>query len=84
MTARTIELCRWLTLFWPLYEVVHGKVRITYKPRQKKPVVDFLRAQGRFRHLFQKENQSVIEDIQREVDRKWEALLAEEAIAKAG
>lgn len=82
----TIELCRMAVdcCFWPLYEVVHGKVRITYKPRQKKPVVDFLRAQGRFRHLFQKENQSVIEDIQREVDRKWEALLAEEAIAKAG
>ncbi len=81
----TIELCRMAAdcCFWPLYEVVHGKVRITYKPRQKKPVVDFLKAQGRFRHLFQPGNEGIIEDIQREVDRKWEALLAEEATAKA-
>lgn len=37
---------------WPLYEVVNGKYRITYKPREKKPVEYYLKQQARYRHLF--------------------------------
>lgn len=78
----TIEICRLAvdTCFWPLYEVVEGKVRVTYKPRVKKPVVDFLKPQGRFRHLFQPGNEGLLEEIQKEVDKQWELLLAEEAM----
>lgn len=79
----TIEMCKLAvdTCFWPLYEVVEGKVRVTHKPRNKKPVVEFLKAQGRFRHLFRPENEEILEQIQAEVDRKWEELLALEGIA---
>ncbi len=79
----TIELCRLAvdTCFWPLYEVENGKTRVTYKPREKKPVTEFLKVQGRFRHLFNPGNEGLLEDIQKEVDRRWEQLLAEEEIS---
>ena len=78
----TIEICKLAvdTCFWPLYEVVEGKVRVTYKPRVKRPVVDFLKPQGRFRHLFRPGNEGFLEEIQQEVDKQWELLLAEEAM----
>ncbi len=81
----TVEMCRLAvdSCFWPLYEVVDGKVNVTYKPRNKRPVADFLKPQGRFRHLFQPGNESLLEEIQKDVDQKWERLLAEEAMAKS-
>ncbi|MCX7922747.1 MAG: thiamine pyrophosphate-dependent enzyme [Clostridia bacterium] len=63
------------TCFWPLYEVVDGKYIINYKPKNKLPVRDFLKPQGRFKHLFKAGNEYMIEEIQAEVDRRWEALL---------
>ena len=82
----TIELCRLAvdTCFWPLYEIENGKTRVTYKPREKKPVVEFLKVQGRFRHLFQPGNEGLVEEIQKEVDRRWEQLLVEEEISNRG
>jgi pyruvate ferredoxin oxidoreductase beta subunit len=79
----TIEICRLAvdTCFWPLYEVEYGKTRVTHKPREKKPITEFLKVQGRFRHLFQPGNEDLLEDIQKEVDRRWEQLLAEEEIS---
>jgi len=76
----TIQMCKLAadTCVWPLYEVEDGKVKVNYKPRQKKPVREWLEAQGRFRHLFAPRNEHLIEEIQREVDRKWEALLRRE------
>ena len=50
-------------------------MRITYKPRDKKPVEEFLKVQGRFRHLSKPENKHVIDEIQEEVDKKWDELL---------
>ena len=69
------------TCFWPLYEVEDGKYKITYKPREKKPVVDFLKKQDRFRHLFKPQNAELLAEIQKEIDRKWEILLAKETKA---
>ncbi len=63
------------TCWWPLFEVENGVWKLTYKPKVKKPVEDFLRPQGRFKHLFKPGNEHLIEQIQQEVDRKWEALL---------
>lgn len=63
------------TCFWPLYEVIDGKYVINYKPKSKLPVKDFLKAQGRFKHLFRAENEHLIDDIQAETDKRWEALL---------
>lgn len=76
-TSKLIEISKLAvdTCFWPLYEVVNGQYRLTYKPKEKLPVVEFLKTQGRFRHLFKKGNEHLIEQIQQEVDRRWERLL---------
>jgi len=66
------------TCAWPLYEVTGGVYRITYKPKEKKPVADWLKLQGRFRHLFKPENKPLLDDIQRVVDKNWEDLLKKE------
>src|SRR3989339_473340 len=63
------------TCVWPLYEVIEGKYKLTYRPKEKKPVVEFLKMQDRFRHLFRPGNEAILEAIQKEVDRRWEALL---------
>ena len=36
---------------YPLYEVVHGELRMTYKPPFLKPLKEYMKVQGRFRHL---------------------------------
>jgi pyruvate ferredoxin oxidoreductase beta subunit len=63
------------TCVWPLYEVEEGVWRLSYTPKKKLPVEDFLRPQGRFRHMFQKGNEWMIEEAQQYVDQKWERLL---------
>jgi len=63
------------TCIWPLYEVVEGKYKLTYKPKEKKPVEEYLKLQGRFSHLFKPENKILIEEIQNQVDIRWEELL---------
>jgi pyruvate ferredoxin oxidoreductase beta subunit len=70
------------TCVWPLYEVENGKYKINYKPREKKPVTDWLKTQGRFRHLFKDENAWIVEEIQRQNDEDWEELLRLEAYNK--
>ncbi|RKZ26112.1 pyruvate synthase subunit beta [bacterium] len=74
---RTIKIAKLAvdTLFWPLYEVENGKHRVTYKPRKPKPVEEWLKEQGRFRHLFQEKNRWIIEEFQRQVNERWERLL---------
>lgn len=71
------------TCYWPLYEVENGKTTVNYKPRDKKPVADWLKRQGRFRHLFRPANEWIVEEIQAKVDQEWERLLADEASSKA-
>jgi pyruvate ferredoxin oxidoreductase beta subunit len=63
------------TCFWPLFEVENGQWILNYKPRNKLPVTEWLKTQGRFQHLFRDEHQEVLETIQREVDERWERLL---------
>jgi len=40
-----------------------------------------LKTQGRFRHLFTPENKRLIEEIQKNVDRRWQKLLKLCAVA---
>jgi pyruvate ferredoxin oxidoreductase beta subunit len=65
------------TCYWPLYEIEDGAVKITAKPKEKKPVTDFLKPQGRFKHLFAPENETVLKRLQADIDREWERLLKE-------
>ena len=62
------------TCVWPLYEVENGKYKINYKPKEKKPVLEWLKSQGRFRHLFKEENAWMLATIQKEVDKDWQDL----------
>ena len=62
------------TGYWPLVEIENGKWRFTYKPKERKPIAEFLKTQGRFKHLFKEENKPVLEEIQKTIDRQWERL----------
>jgi pyruvate ferredoxin oxidoreductase beta subunit len=76
-TDETIELTQLAvdTCYWPLFEVEDGAWRLTYEPREKLPVEQWLERQGRFRHLFQPENRHLIDELQADIDRRWEQLL---------
>ena len=64
------------TGIWPLKEYVDGEVVHTRIPRERLPVRDYLRLQGRFAHLFQpQENTALIDAIQARVDRYWDNLV---------
>ena len=70
ITRMAVETC-----VWPLYEVVEGKYILSYKPKNKLPVEEYLKMQGRFAHMFKPGNEWMIEDVQKEVDHNWEDLL---------
>ena len=71
VTKMAVETC-----VWPLYEVVEGKYILSYKPKNKLPVEEYLKMQGRFAHMFKPGNEWMIEEAQRNVDENWEKLLA--------
>jgi pyruvate ferredoxin oxidoreductase beta subunit len=62
------------TGFWPLFEVEDGHWRQTVKVVNRKPVEEFLKPQGRFKHLFTPENAELLASVQAEVDRYWEYI----------
>lgn len=74
---RTLDIARLAvdTCIWPLYEYENGKYRITVKPKEKKPVIEYLKIQERFAHLFKMKEQAMLDRIQQEIDVKWERLL---------
>ena len=76
-TSDILNICKLATdtCFWPLFEVIDGEWIVNYEPKKKLPIEDFLRPQGRFKHLFKSGNEQLIADIQAEVDRRWEDLL---------
>ena len=72
-----MEICKLAveTCVWPLYEVIEGEWKLSYEPKKKLPVEEYLRPQGRFSHLFKKGNEWMIEEWQKSVDSCWEKLL---------
>lgn len=63
------------TCFWPLFEVENGKWKITYKPREKRPLSEFIEKQGRFSHLKKEKNKFILDELQQETDDNWQELL---------
>ncbi|MCC7295790.1 MAG: 3-methyl-2-oxobutanoate dehydrogenase subunit beta [Acidobacteria bacterium] len=60
------------TSYFPLYEVEDGeKYTLNFKIQNKKSIDEYLKLQGRFRHL----KPEAIAAIQAEVDRNWDRLL---------
>ena len=76
-TEKIMDICKLAveTCYWPLFEVIKGKWILSYSPKKKLPIEDFLRTQGRFKHLFKPENEHLLVQYQQEVDRRWEDLL---------
>jgi pyruvate ferredoxin oxidoreductase beta subunit len=75
--AQAVEIGRLAvrTGIWPLKEYVDGEVRHTRVPHPRLPVEDYLRAQGRFAHLFEpQEDETEIAGIQASVDAYWSAV----------
>jgi pyruvate ferredoxin oxidoreductase beta subunit len=71
------EICQLAvdTCVWPLYEIEDGVWRLTYEPKKKLPVEEFLSKQGRFKHMFKSGNEWMIEEAQAYVDKEWNKLL---------
>ena len=83
-TSKSIEISRLAvdTCVFPLWEADCGEYKlspkskaIALKPEKKKPVEVYLKTQRRFRHLFKPKNKHIIEEIQNNVDRRWNKLL---------
>jgi len=76
-TSESIKLSRLAvqTRYWPVYEVEKGVYRLNVKVPKPLPAEEFLKPQGRFRHLFQPEFKGEIEAIQRWVDENWNRIL---------
>jgi len=79
-TDDAITMCRLAvdTCCWPLYEIENGVTKITFKPKEKKAIEEFLKPQGRFKHLFKPDNEWMLKKIQEDTDREWERLQKEE------
>ena len=77
-TPEIAEICRLAveTCVWPLYEIVEGVWKLSYEPKKKLPVEEFLKKQGRFAHMFKKGNDWMIDEAQEYVDKQWDKLLA--------
>ncbi len=65
--------------FFPLYEVEHGKTKITYNPdilETRLPVADWLKRMGKTKHLLSPKNVELLKSFEAEVDRRWRRLKA--------
>jgi pyruvate ferredoxin oxidoreductase beta subunit len=73
--ADTIEIARLAkeTGLFPVFEASAGEVSSVSKIRERRPVEDYLRLQGRYRHLFEPERrEDVIARVQARADRNIE------------
>ncbi|UCE44489.1 MAG: pyruvate ferredoxin oxidoreductase [Candidatus Bathyarchaeota archaeon] len=87
-TSKTIEIAKLAveTCVFPLWESIEGKCTlsppskvIALKPERQKPVKDYLKTQGRFRHLFKPKFEQVIDEIQDIINKRWKLLLEKAA-----
>ena len=63
--------------YFPLYEVEQGVTTISYDPGQRKiPVTDWLKMMGRTKHLTHEKYKNITDEMQKEIDRRWEILKA--------
>jgi len=83
-TSKSVEISKLAveTCVFPLWEADCGEYKlspkskaIALKPEIKKPVEIYLKTQRRFRHLFKPKNKHILQEIQSNVDRRWNKLL---------
>ncbi len=75
-TSQTIKLAKLAvqTRYFPLYEVEGGKHKLSLKVPKPVPVEEFLKPQGRFRHLFAPEFAKDLEELMRQVESNWNRI----------
>jgi len=56
---------------FPLYEVENGEWKLSRKPKQLKPVSEYFKGQGRYRHL----DETLVALIQEHVNARWDRLM---------
>lgn len=83
-TGKTIEIASLAvdTCVFPLWEAINGKYHlsapskvIALKPNCKRDITEYLKVQGRFRHLFIPENEYIVNELQKSIDDRWRKLL---------
>jgi pyruvate ferredoxin oxidoreductase beta subunit len=68
------------TGYWPLFEVEYGEWKLSSPSKALvktglKPIEEFLKPQGRFRHLLKPENAELLAEVKADVDAYWDYLL---------
>ena len=71
-SSATIEIAKLAleTRVTPLFEITGGQLKLNYDVKKPKPVEEYLKAQGRFKHLGADE----VKEVQRYVDAEWNKL----------
>ena len=66
----TVDLSRLAidTGLWVLWEYSNGEFSLTYRPKPRRHVKEYLRMQGRFKHLTEYQ----LEEIERMTEKEWE------------
>jgi pyruvate ferredoxin oxidoreductase beta subunit len=75
-TSETIKLAKLAvqTRYFPLYEVDKGNYKLSMKVPKPIPLEEFLKPQGRFRHLFAPEFVKDLEELRRQVESNWNRI----------
>lgn len=66
------------TGYWPIYEIRNGRFRLNFRPKELKPLENFLRYQKRFEHLILPENKKDLEEFRKEILDEWQELVKRE------
>ncbi len=56
---------------WPLMEIDEGNFKLNLKPKELRPIAEYLKPQGRFRHL----SEGQLDILQSDAATEWSALL---------
>ncbi len=75
-SAKTVKMSKLAveTRFFPLYEVEDGVFKITVPVTSPKPVEEYLKAQGRYSHLFLQQNAAELELVKKDVEDNYKHL----------
>jgi len=75
-SAKTIKMSKLAveTRFFPLYEVEDGVYKITVPVTSPKPMEEYMKAQGRYSHLFLQQNAAELEIVKKDVEDNYKRL----------
>ena len=62
------------TRYFPLYEVENGRYRITVPVPRPLPLEEFIKVQGRMRHLLRPEYADALAELKRQVEQYWDYI----------